>query len=87
VDLALEEGVDLPRAHLLRLVADGSGSPTVCMSVCWISQAISPAEACLAASALAFSARPSRSALSVHLATSAEPTASSLSPSSFSPRA
>ena len=76
-----------PRPQRLRLVADGSGSPAVCMSVCWISQAISPADACLAASALAFSARPSRSALSVHLATSAVPTASSLIPSSFSPRA
>src|SRR2546430_6334254 len=42
-----------PEPQRLRLVADGSGSPAVCMSVCWISQAISPADACLAASALA----------------------------------
>ena len=73
--------------HRLRLVADGSGSPAVCISVCCTSQAISLAVACLADSALAFSARPSRSALSVHLAISEGPTVSSVSPGSFSLRA
>ncbi len=75
-----------PTPHRRRLVADGNGSPAVCMSVCWTSQPISPDVACLAASALAFSARPSRSAESVHLVISAGPTASSSRPSPFSPR-
>ena len=76
-----------PEPHLLRLVADGSGSSAVAISVCLNSQATSPEVACRAASALAFSARPSRSADSVHLAISGVPTASSSSPSPCSPRA
>ncbi len=76
-----------PAPHRLRLAADGAGSPIVPISACRISQAISPEVACLAASALAFSARPRRSADSVHLAISAAPTASSISPSPRSPRA
>jgi hypothetical protein len=75
-----------PEPHRRRFVADGTGSPAVAISVCWISQAISPDVACRAASALAFSARPRRSADSVHLLISAPPTASSMSPSPRSPR-
>ena len=50
-----------------------------------MSQAISAEVACRAASALAFSARPRRSALSVHLAISGELTASSSGPGPLSP--
>ncbi len=74
-----------PAPHRLRLVADGTDSAADDISVCLISQAISPEVACRAASALAFSARPRRSADSVHLPISPEPTASSVIPSPRSP--
>jgi hypothetical protein len=74
-----------PAPHRRRLVADGTGSPAVAISVCWTSQAISPEVACRAASALALSARPRRSADSVHLVISAPAIASSMRPSPRSP--
>jgi hypothetical protein len=74
-----------PAPQVRRLAADGAGSPSVPRSVCRNSQAISSELAGLAASALEPSARPNRSACSVHLAISAAGTASSSRPMARSP--
>ena len=70
-----------PGPHLLRRAADGGGSLSDPISVCRTSHATSRDLACRAASALAVSARPSRSACSVHFPISPAGTASSSMPS------
>ena len=73
-----------PAPQVRRRTAEGGGSPAEPASACRNSQAISSAVACLAPSALAASARPSRSDCSLHRAISLAPTASSASPSACS---
>ena len=74
-----------PAPQVRRLVADGGGSPREPIRACRSSHASSSEVACRAASALAARARPTRSAWSVHLVVSADPTASSSMPSLRSP--
>ena len=69
-----------PAPHRRRRVADGGASLSEPISVCRKSHATSREEACRAASADAVSARPSRSACSVHLPTSPAGSASSSGP-------